>query len=91
VLVLHADPAPIASPGDAALDATLRILLADLSVRQSAQIAARLHAVPRDAAYARALALRDGEGPARLRAAANAAAPADPGGGEGPAGPGADS
>lgn len=87
VLVLHADPAPIASPGDAALDATLRILLADLSVRQSAQIAARLHAVPRDAAYARALALRDGEGPAQ----ASASAPDDPGPAEEPAAPGADS
>jgi 16S rRNA (cytidine1402-2'-O)-methyltransferase len=58
-LVLHAaGAAPDAEAAQGALDATLRVLLGELSVRHSAQIAARLHALPRDAAYARALALR---------------------------------
>ena len=63
VVVLHSRPAvPTgdAPAHDERLDATLRCLLAELSLKQSAQLAAKLLGLARDVAYARALKLRDG-------------------------------
>jgi 16S rRNA (cytidine1402-2'-O)-methyltransferase len=74
-LVLHGLAPPAASDAAAAmpaLDATLRVLLAELSLRQSAALAGRLHGVTRDTAYARALALRRADSPADAADAAEA-------------------
>ena len=62
VLVLHALPAAdAADDAPAAHDATLRVLLDELPLKQAVAIAARLSGAPRNALYARALSLRDGD------------------------------
>jgi 16S rRNA (cytidine1402-2'-O)-methyltransferase len=58
VVVLHAVEAPDTSPADERLDATLGCLMTELSLKQSAALAARLLGLPRDVAYSRALQLR---------------------------------
>ena len=60
VVVLHALPAVGDAAGDAlaAHDATLRVLLAELPLRQAVSIAARLGGAPRNALDARALELK---------------------------------
>ena len=60
VLVLHAlaeDPAAAASP---AAEATLRVLLAALPLKQAVALAAELTGAPRNRLYERALALKEG-------------------------------
>ncbi|GAA5236992.1 16S rRNA (cytidine(1402)-2'-O)-methyltransferase [Verticiella sediminum] len=58
VLIVHEAPPAQAQEAGAA-DDTLRALLDAVSVRDAARIAARITGLPRDALYARALALRD--------------------------------
>lgn len=61
VLVLHAQPAAAAAEGalDAAGERTLRVLLAELPLKQAVALAATLTGAPRNALYAQALAWRD--------------------------------
>ena len=64
VLVLHAEPPAKPTPGADALPAeaerALTLLLAELPLKQAVALAAELSGAPRNALYARALALRDG-------------------------------
>ena len=64
VLVLHAEPPPRTAPGEDALPAeaerTLAVLIAELPLKQAVALAAELSGAPRNALYARALALRGG-------------------------------
>ncbi len=64
VLVLHAEPPAKTAPGADALPAeaerALALLLAELPLKQAVTLAAELSGAPRNALYARALALRDG-------------------------------
>ena len=57
-LVLHAQPAP-ADAGEATHDRLLGVLLAELPLKQAVALAAQLSGAPRNALYARALALKD--------------------------------
>ncbi len=57
VAVVHAAPAPLAPP-EAEHDAMLRTLLAVLPLKQAVLVAAELTGAPRNALYARALALK---------------------------------
>jgi len=61
VLVLHAQRAEAAAAGtvDTAGEHALRVLLAELPLKQAVGLAATLTGAPRNALYARALALRD--------------------------------
>ncbi|VCU71799.1 Ribosomal RNA small subunit methyltransferase I [Pigmentiphaga humi] len=61
VLIVEAPPQSGVEPGDAGADEVLRALLEVLSVRDSAKVAARITGAARDALYARALALKQGE------------------------------
>jgi len=63
VLVLHARAAAADAGEAAAHDRTLRTLLAELPLKQAVALAAELTGAPRNALYARALALKDGAGP----------------------------
>jgi 16S rRNA (cytidine1402-2'-O)-methyltransferase len=58
VLVLHAEPAREAATTDAAVDHTLRSLLAELPLKQAVSLAATITGAPRNALYERALALK---------------------------------
>jgi 16S rRNA (cytidine1402-2'-O)-methyltransferase len=59
VLVLHAVPgAPVSDALDAAAERTLRVLLAELPLKQAVALAAAATGAPRNALYERALALR---------------------------------
>ena len=61
VVVLHALPDTDAAAGDAAgpaHEATLRVLLAELPLKQAVALAAQLTGAPRNALYERALALK---------------------------------
>jgi 16S rRNA (cytidine1402-2'-O)-methyltransferase len=62
VLVLHAQRAEAAIEGalDAASEHALQVLLAELPLKQAVALAATLSGAPRNALYARALALRGG-------------------------------
>ena len=63
VLVVHALKPSVSDDGVAAHDATLRTLLAELPLKQAVALAAELTGAPRNALYARALALKaDAEG-----------------------------
>ena len=61
VLVLHAERVPAAAPDslDAATEHTLRVLLAELPLKQAVALAATLTGAPRNRLYERALAWRD--------------------------------
>lgn len=61
VLVLHAEPAVVPAAGDldAASEQALRVLLAELPLKQAVALAAAISGAPRNALYERALALRD--------------------------------
>jgi 16S rRNA (cytidine1402-2'-O)-methyltransferase len=61
VLVLHAAPAVVPAAGDldAASEQALRVLLAELPLKQAVALAAAISGAPRNALYERALALRD--------------------------------
>jgi len=59
VLIVEAAPEEAAGALDARADEVLRALLEVLSVRDSAKVAARITGAPRDALYARALALKE--------------------------------
>jgi 16S rRNA (cytidine1402-2'-O)-methyltransferase len=61
VLVVHALDAAEASDEATRHDATLRPLLAALPLKQAVALAAELSGAPRNALYARALALKDGK------------------------------
>jgi 16S rRNA (cytidine1402-2'-O)-methyltransferase len=62
VLVLHALPsAPAAEALDVAAERTLRVLLAELPLKQAVALAAAATGAPRNALYERALALRGGD------------------------------
>ncbi|HET7796163.1 MAG TPA: 16S rRNA (cytidine(1402)-2'-O)-methyltransferase [Rhizobacter sp.] len=58
VVVVHARPAQAAGDDEAAHDRTLRSLMAALPLKQAVALAAELTAAPRNALYARALALK---------------------------------
>jgi 16S rRNA (cytidine1402-2'-O)-methyltransferase len=58
VLVVHALKPALSDDGAAAHDATLRTLLAKLPLKQAVALAAELTGAPRNALYARALALK---------------------------------
>jgi 16S rRNA (cytidine1402-2'-O)-methyltransferase len=58
VVVLHAQPVGRADESDTLHDATLNTLLRDLPLKQAVAIAAELTGAPRNALYARALALK---------------------------------
>jgi 16S rRNA (cytidine1402-2'-O)-methyltransferase len=59
VLVLHAlEPSSAADDADSAHDPMLRTLLAELPLKQAVGLAASLSGAPRNALYARALALK---------------------------------
>lgn len=58
VLVVHALPAAQETDGIAEHDATLRTLMAALPLKQAVSLAAELSGAPRNALYARALALK---------------------------------
>jgi 16S rRNA (cytidine1402-2'-O)-methyltransferase len=58
VLVLHATPATVTDDEASAHDSMLRILLADLPLKQAVSLTAELTGAPRNALYARALALK---------------------------------
>lgn len=58
-LVLHAPPVDEAAGDEASREATLRILMAQLPLKQAVSLAADITGAPRNALYARALALRD--------------------------------
>jgi 16S rRNA (cytidine1402-2'-O)-methyltransferase len=58
VLVVHALKPAAADDGEAAHDATLRTLLAELPLKQAVALAAELTGAPRNGLYARALALK---------------------------------
>jgi 16S rRNA (cytidine1402-2'-O)-methyltransferase len=64
VLVLHAERAvaPEADALDAAVERTLRVLLAELPLKQAVALAATLTAAPRNRLYAAALAWREAPG-----------------------------
>ena len=62
VLVIHAIADAPESAGSAVHDATLRTLLAELPLKQAVAIASQLSGAPRNALYARALALKAGAG-----------------------------
>jgi 16S rRNA (cytidine1402-2'-O)-methyltransferase len=62
VLVVHARAQAEAAAGAEAHDATLRTLLAALPLKQAVALAAELTGAPRNALYARALALKDAAG-----------------------------
>lgn len=65
VLVVHAPPAASAVEEDPGRhDAALRALMAALPLKQAVALAAELTGAPRNALYARALALKDDAGPA---------------------------
>jgi 16S rRNA (cytidine1402-2'-O)-methyltransferase len=59
VLVVHARNPSASDDGLAAHDTTLRILLGELPLKQAVALAAELTSAPRNALYARALALKD--------------------------------
>jgi len=62
VLVLHAVPAAAADGAlDVAAERTLRVLLAELPLKQAVALAAAASGAPRNALYERALALRGGD------------------------------
>ncbi|MBX3626814.1 MAG: 16S rRNA (cytidine(1402)-2'-O)-methyltransferase [Rhizobacter sp.] len=58
VLVLHARAPSDESADEAAHDKTLRVLMAELPLKQAVALAAELTGAPRNALYARALALK---------------------------------
>ncbi|MBT9527664.1 MAG: 16S rRNA (cytidine(1402)-2'-O)-methyltransferase [Rhizobacter sp.] len=58
VLVVHALKPVAADDGESAHDATLRTLLAELPLKQAVALSAELTGAPRNALYARALALK---------------------------------
>ncbi|MEP7057787.1 MAG: 16S rRNA (cytidine(1402)-2'-O)-methyltransferase [Caldimonas sp.] len=60
VAVLHACAAAVPDAADSGHDATLRTLLAALPLKQAVALAAELTGAPRNALYARALALKNG-------------------------------
>jgi len=64
VLVLHAERAVAPAPGalDAATERTLRVLLAELPLKQAVALAATLTGAPRNRLYAQALAWREAHG-----------------------------
>lgn len=62
VLVLHAAQTVAAADESTQRDATLAVLLAQLPLKQAVSIAAQLTGAPRNALYARALALKDAAG-----------------------------
>ena len=65
VVVLHALPDAEAAAGDAAdpaHEATLRVLLAELPLKQAVALAAQITGLPRNALYERALALKAASG-----------------------------
>lgn len=66
VLVLHAEPAapPASDELDAANEHTLRVLLAELPLKQAVALAAAISSASRNTLYARALALRGPDGSA---------------------------
>jgi 16S rRNA (cytidine1402-2'-O)-methyltransferase len=64
VIVLHAIEEEAAPPDAGAHDATLRPLLAALPLKQAVALAAEISGAPRNALYARALALKERDSPA---------------------------
>ena len=62
VVVLHALPAAPDDPAGTAHDATLRVLLAELPLKQAVGIAAQLTGAARNALYERALMLKKDTG-----------------------------
>lgn len=67
VLVLHAQPAATRAPDalDASAERTLRLLLAELPLKQAVALAATLTGTARNRLYAQALAWRDAPDPGR--------------------------